>query len=46
MMRKLNKYGYEGSLILEISMGSTNPMSEEEWLADVYARLKRISEMG
>jgi len=46
MMKKLNKYGYEGSLILEISMSRSSPVSEKEWLEDVFARLKRISEMG
>lgn len=46
MMRKLNKYGYTGSLLLEISMGNNISLSQKEWLEDVYSRLLKISLMG
>ena len=46
MMKKLNKYGYKGSLILEISMNKSLDISKSEWLDDVYSRLLRISHMG
>ena len=46
MMKKLNKYGYEGSLILEVSKSSKSELTHEEWLADCYERAKKISEMG
>ena len=46
MMKKLNKYNYQGSLLLEISMSKSSPLSQEEWLDDVYSRLLRISLMG
>jgi len=49
MMKKLNKYGYEGALILEISdrpHGKFKEMTHEEYLAECFKRVKRISEMG
>ena len=48
MMRKLDEYGYAGSLTLEIS-NQTKPeyaqMSAEEFLQTAYDRIKKISEL-
>ena len=47
MMRKLDEYGYSGSLMLEV--GRNRPeylaMSHEEFLATCYERIKKISMM-
>ena len=45
MMDRLNKYGYEGSLTLEVGNGRFPDMSHEEFLATCYDRIKKISEM-
>jgi len=47
MMRKLDEYGYEGSLMLEVSQGKTpyKNMTHEEFLTTAYERIKKISEM-
>ena len=48
MMRDLDKYGFEGALVLEVA-NTRKPeykeMSCEDFLATCYERLKRISEM-
>jgi sugar phosphate isomerase/epimerase len=49
MMRKLNRDGYEGSLILEINdrpYGKYKDMTHEEYLKMCYNIVKRISELG
>ena len=47
MMRKLDEYGYSGSLMLEV--GQNRPeyraMSHEDFLATCYERIKKISMM-
>lgn len=46
MMDRMNKYGYEGALTLEL--GRQEPyadMADEDWLLMCYERLKKISEM-
>ena len=47
MMRKLDEYGYAGSLMLEV--GQSTPeyraMSHEDFLATCYERIKKISMM-
>ena len=47
MMRRLDAYGYTGSLTLEVSRSVSNykEMSNEEFLATCYERIKKISEM-
>ena len=45
MMDRLNKYGYEGCLTLEVSNRRHTEMPEEEFLATCYERIKKISEM-
>lgn len=46
MMRKLDEYGYSGSLMLEVwQKPPYDAMSHEDFLADCYARIRKISEM-
>lgn len=48
MMRKLDEYGYTGSLMLEVMQDRSDAygaMSPEAFLATCYERIKRISEM-
>lgn len=47
MMRKLDKYDYRGSLMLEVSQSVANykEMPCEEFLKTAYERIKKISEM-
>ena len=47
MMRKLDEYGYSGSLMLEVAqrVGEYNKLTCEEFLATCYERIKKISEM-
>ena len=47
MMRKLDEYGYAGSLMLEVSQNREDyvKMSHEAFLATCYERIKKISEM-
>ena len=49
MMRKLDKYGYAGPLLLEVfrtRREDYKALSAEEFLATAYERIKRISELG
>ena len=49
MMRKLNKYAYEGPLVLEVFRhvrADYKKLTPEEFLATAYDRIKRISVMG
>ena len=48
MMRDLDKYGFEGALVLEVNNVSKPEYKEwtyEEFLASCYERIKKISEM-
>ena len=48
MMRDLDKYGFEGALVLEVSNRTKPEYAEwtpEEFLATCYDRIKKISEM-
>ena len=47
MMRKLDEYGYAGSLMLEVSQNKEayKKMTQEAFLATCYERIKKISEM-
>ena len=48
MMRDLDKYGFEGALVLEVNNVSRPEYKEwsyEEFLATCYERIKKISEM-
>lgn len=48
MMRDLDKYGFEGALVLEVNNVSKPEYKEwtyEEFLATCYERIKKISEM-
>ena len=48
MMRKLDEYNYEGSLMLEVgykSRGMYLHMTEEDFLKEAYNRILKISEM-
>lgn len=47
MMRKLDEYGYSGSLMLEVSQNREEyaSMSQEDFLSTCYERIKTISEM-
>ncbi len=46
MMDKLNQYGYQGTLTLEVGKKAPyQDMSAEAWLSMCYERLKKISEM-
>lgn len=47
MMRKLDEYGYEGSLMLEVSNRKSPycDLSHEDFLQTCYERIKKISEM-
>ena len=46
MMDRMNKYGYEGALTLEVNKKAPYAdMSNEDWLAMCYERLKKISEL-
>ena len=46
MMMRLNKYGYEGNLTMEITKKAPyEDMSDEAWLQMVYDRLVKISNM-
>lgn len=45
IMRKLDEYKYEGSLILEVGNSRHRDMKPEAFLEDCYNRVKRISEM-
>ena len=47
MMRKLDEYGYTGSLMLEIknSIPAYKHMDAREFIATAYERIKKISEM-
>ena len=49
MMRKLDKYGYAGPLVLEVYRGAREDykkFSAEEFIATSYDRIKRISEIN
>ena len=45
MMRKLDKYGYAGSLMLEVSQRHYGDISAEEFLAIAYERAKKLSQL-
>ena len=45
MMRKLNEYGYEGCLMLELGNSRYQDMTAKEFLQTAYDRIKKISEM-
>lgn len=46
MMDRMNKCGYEGALTLELARKEPYlDMSDEDWLAMCYERIKKISEM-
>lgn len=47
MMRKLDEYGYSGTLMLEVWQNREEylKMSHEDFLATCYERIKKISEM-
>ncbi len=45
MMARLDKYNYEGTLTLEVNNAKHKDMTEEAFLADCHARIKKISEM-
>ena len=47
MMRKLDEYGYSGSLMLEVSQNREEyaKMTHEDFLATCYERILKISEM-
>lgn len=45
MMRKLDEYGYTGSLMLEISTAPYPDKSPEEFISQAYACIKKISAM-
>lgn len=47
MMRKLDEYGYSGSLMLEVGQHTEEyrQMSAEAFLATAYERIKKISQM-
>jgi sugar phosphate isomerase/epimerase len=47
MMRKLDEYGYGGSLMLEVFQNTDEykRMSHEQFLATCYERIKKISQM-
>ena len=46
MMDRIKKYGYEGALTLEVAKNEPYlDMSDEDWLAMCYERIKKISEM-
>lgn len=45
MMQKLDKYGYQGSLMLEVSQRHYGDISAEEFLATAYDRVKKLSQM-
>ena len=45
MMRSLDKYNYQGSLMLEVGNSRHLDMTGEEFLATCYERIKKISEM-
>ena len=46
MMSRMNKYGYEGALTLEVAKNKPYlDMSDEDWLTMCYERLNKISEM-
>ena len=47
MMRKLDEYGYSGSLMLEVfqNIDEYRRMSPEEFLSTCYERIKKISQM-
>ena len=47
MMRKLDEYGYAGSLMLEVSQNREDyiKMSHEDFLATCYERIHKISKM-
>lgn len=44
VMKKMDKYGYRGALILEVSNGRHLDMPHDEFLSMCYERLKRISD--
>ncbi len=49
MMRKLDKYGYEGPLVMEVFRtvrADYKEMAPEEFVTTAYERIKRISLMG
>lgn len=43
MMRKLDEYDYRGSLMLEVFSGPYPDMKPDEFIADAYSRIKKIS---
>ena len=45
-MSDINKYGYKGALVLELKNTRYENMTNEEFLATAYERLKKISELG
>lgn len=46
VMKKMDEYGYRGALVLETSHGTHPDLSNEEYLALAYERLKRIADMS
>jgi sugar phosphate isomerase/epimerase len=49
MMRKLDKYGYSGPLVLEVYRNvreDYKKLSPEEFMATSFGRIKRISELN
>lgn len=49
MMKKLDKYGYDGPLMLEVfrtRRADYEAMTPEEFLTTAYDRIRRISQMG
>ena len=45
MMQKLDKADYRGSLMLEVFNAKYQYMTPDEFIADCYARIKKISQM-
>lgn len=45
MMRKLDQYGFEGSLILEVNNARYRDLSHKEFLDTCYERILKISKM-
>ena len=45
IMRKLDEYGYAGSLVLEVGNNRHEELSPEAFLATCYKRLKKLSEL-
>ena len=44
VMQKINEYSFEGALMLELNNRRYSEWSHEDFLAECYKRLKKISE--